>query len=150
MTLAQNRFPYPEDLNGIIELINYITKEDIPQLTDEDADQDGYAEVQWSINMKEFISVWYVFLLFLAAYYSMLRRPNSLTRDEADRPKPSEMLQHPWLLESSQRKVNMSQWIREVWNWEKRGRVPGLALQGERRPSSAVRTQERTSSMTRA
>jgi mitogen-activated protein kinase kinase len=60
MTLAQNRFPYPEDLNGIIELINYITKEDIPQLMDEDADQDGYAEVQWSTNMKEFISVWYV------------------------------------------------------------------------------------------
>jgi mitogen-activated protein kinase kinase len=67
MTLAQNRFPYPEDLNGIIELINYITKEDIPQLTDEDADQDGYAEVQWSINMKEFISVWYVSLLLLVA-----------------------------------------------------------------------------------
>jgi mitogen-activated protein kinase kinase len=67
MTLAQNRFPYPEDLNGIIELINYITKEDIPQLMDEDADQDGYAEVQWSINMKEFISVWYVSLLLLVA-----------------------------------------------------------------------------------
>lgn len=60
MTLAQNRFPYPEDLNGIIELINYITKEDIPQLMDEDADQDGYAEVQWSNDMKQFISVWYV------------------------------------------------------------------------------------------
>lgn len=60
MTLAQNRFPYPEDLNGIIELINYITKEDIPQLTDEDVDQDGYAEVQWSANMKEFVALWYV------------------------------------------------------------------------------------------
>lgn len=60
MTLAKNRFPYPEDLNGIIELINYITKEDIPQLTDEDVDQDGYAEVQWSTNMKEFVSIWCV------------------------------------------------------------------------------------------
>jgi mitogen-activated protein kinase kinase len=60
MTLAQNRFPYPDDLIGIIELINYITKEDIPQLMDEDADHDGYAEVRWSDNMKHFISVWYV------------------------------------------------------------------------------------------
>lgn len=67
------------------------------------------------------------------------------------------MLMHPWLLESSQRKVNMAKWIREVWNWEqeKRGRVQGLTAaaaagaQGERRPSAA-RVQERTSSMTRA
>jgi len=60
LTLAQNRFPYPDDLVGIIELINYITKEDIPQLIDEDADQDGYAEVRWSDDMKEFISLWSV------------------------------------------------------------------------------------------
>jgi mitogen-activated protein kinase kinase len=69
MTLAQNRFPYPDDLIGIIELINYITKEDIPQLMDEDADQDGYAEVRWSDNMKQFISIWSVlssFILFIS------------------------------------------------------------------------------------
>jgi mitogen-activated protein kinase kinase len=155
MTLAQNRFPYPDDLIGIIELINYITKEDIPQLTDEDADQDGYAEVRWSDNMKQFISIWSVSSL---PDYS-LSHPFylcSLTRDEAHRPKPSKMLDHPWLTESSQRKVNMAQWIREVWGWEKRGRPAtnnsGTSAQsGERRPS-AVRsgTGERTSSMTRA
>jgi mitogen-activated protein kinase kinase len=66
MTLAQNRFPYPDDLIGIIELINYITKEEIPQLQDEDADQDGYAEVRWSDNMKQFISIWSV--RFLPCY----------------------------------------------------------------------------------
>ncbi|CCA75005.1 probable MAP kinase kinase [Serendipita indica DSM 11827] len=133
MTLAQNRFPYPEDLTGIIELINYITKEDIPKLMDEDADQDGYAEVQWSQNMKDFIDV-------------------CLTRDESQRPKPSEMLQHPWLVESSQRKVNMAQWIREVWGWEKRGRPTGSShgsSQSSDRQASAARVQ-RTPSMTRA
>ncbi|KIM23786.1 hypothetical protein M408DRAFT_332150 [Serendipita vermifera MAFF 305830] len=137
MTLAQNRFPYPEDLVGIIELINYITKEDIPQLMDEDADQDGYAEVRWSSNMKEFISI-------------------CLTRDEAHRPKPSKMLEHPWIVESAQRKVNMAQWIREVWGWEKRGRTQAnssgsLSQSGDRRPSvSRSGTAERTPSMTRA
>ncbi|KAG8836400.1 Protein kinase C signaling pathway involved MAPKK protein [Serendipita sp. 399] len=132
MTLAQNRFPYPEDLNGIIELINYITKEAIPQLTDEDADQDGYAEVRWSQEMKDFISI-------------------CLTRDEEQRPKPSEMLQHPWLIDSAQRKVNMSQWIREVWDWEKRGRAATNAPpQTGARQSSAVRTQQQSPSATRA
>ncbi|KAG8757232.1 Protein kinase C signaling pathway involved MAPKK protein [Serendipita sp. 396] len=134
MTLAQNRFPYPEDLNGIIELINYITKEAIPQLTDEDADQDGYAEVRWSQEMKDFISI-------------------CMTRDEEKRPKPSEMLMHPWLLESSQRKVNMSQWIREVWDWEKRGRPTGNnnpPAQSGARSSSAVRAQQQNPSIMRA
>jgi mitogen-activated protein kinase kinase len=153
MTLAQNRFPYPDDLVGIIELINYITKEEIPQLTDEDADQDGYAEVRWSDNMKQFISIWLVRFL---PCHSQILTPSlySLTRDEAHRPKPSKMLDHPWLTESAQRKVNMGQWIREVWGWEKRGRpaTNSSITQGNERRPSAVRsgTAERASSMTRA
>lgn len=60
LTLAQNRFPYPDDLIGIIELINYITKEEIPQLKDEEPDENGHGEVRWSDEMKDFINVWYV------------------------------------------------------------------------------------------
>jgi hypothetical protein len=69
---------------------------------DADTNQDSYVEVQWSTNMKQFISVWYVSftIIFLLLFKNllMLTRCNSLTWDEADQPKPSEMLLHPSFL----------------------------------------------------
>ena len=48
----------------------------------------------------------------------------SLTKDGQTRPTPEECLQQSWLVESSQHKVNMPQWIRDVWGWDNpRGRT---------------------------
>ena len=41
-----------------------------------------------------------------------------LTKDPAARPIPRDMLDHPWLSKASKRKVDMEQWIGEVWNWD--------------------------------
>jgi len=43
---------------------------------------------------------------------------SSLTIIPADRPTPRIMLEHPWLLNSMEAKLNMAKWIRAVWGWE--------------------------------
>ncbi len=71
----------------------------------------------------------------------------SLTKDGQTRPTPRECLQQLWIMESSKHKVNMPQWIRDVWGWDNaRGRtqLSVAGAEGYRRPSvvrenSAVR-----------
>jgi mitogen-activated protein kinase kinase len=41
-----------------------------------------------------------------------------LTKDPAARPIPRDMLLHPWFSKAGKRKVDMAQWISEVWNWD--------------------------------
>lgn len=63
----------------------------------------------------------------------------SLTKDGQTRPTPKECLQQLWIVESSRLKVNMPQWIRDVWGWDAaRGRtqLSVAGAEGYRRPSA--------------
>ncbi|KAH9984558.1 kinase-like domain-containing protein [Russula vinacea] len=93
LELVQNRFPYPSDL-APVDLIMHITTSEPPSLEDEPD-----LDVPWSEAMKEFIAL-------------------SLTKDPDARPIPRDMLGHPWFSKASKRKVDMAQWIGEVWNWD--------------------------------
>jgi mitogen-activated protein kinase kinase len=39
-------------------------------------------------------------------------------KDPAARPIPRDLLAHPWFSKASKKKVDMAQWISEVWNWD--------------------------------
>ncbi|KAI0250176.1 kinase-like domain-containing protein [Lactifluus subvellereus] len=93
LELVQNRFPFPGDL-APVDLIMHITSSEPPQLEDEPD-----LDVPWSDTMKNFIAL-------------------SLTKDPAARPIPRDMLLHTWFSKASKRKVDMAQWISEVWNWD--------------------------------
>ncbi|KAH9953870.1 kinase-like domain-containing protein [Lactifluus volemus] len=93
LELVQNRFPFPGDL-APVDLIMHITTSEPPRLEDEPD-----LDVPWSDAMKEFITL-------------------SLMKDHAARPIPRDMLLHPWFSKASKRKVDMAQWISEVWNWD--------------------------------
>ncbi|KZT43637.1 kinase-like protein [Sistotremastrum suecicum HHB10207 ss-3] len=93
LELAQNRFPFPEDLDGLIALMNHVLKSPPPQLQDED-------DVIWSDSMKDFIR-------------------QCLIVSANERPYPRELLQHPWIVETMAAKVPMRLWICEVWDWPK-------------------------------
>lgn len=41
-----------------------------------------------------------------------------LMKDPAARPIPRDMLAHSWFSKASKKKVDMAQWISEVWNWD--------------------------------
>ncbi|KAF8600431.1 Pkinase-domain-containing protein, partial [Ceratobasidium sp. AG-I] len=96
LELALHRFPYPDDL-GPIELVTYIYNGEAPVLTDEPA-SDGHGEIVWSDEMKEFIK-------------------QCLCKDAAARPRPRDLLKHPWILADIDRDVDMAEFIREVWGW---------------------------------
>lgn len=49
-----------------------------------------------------------------------LLRFDSLTRRADERPTPSQLLQHPWIVKIMQKEVNMALWLRKVWGWKKR------------------------------
>jgi len=58
LTFAQGRFPYPDDLDGIIELVSFLQRTEPPKLVDEEPREDGTGGVRWSGAMKDFIAVW--------------------------------------------------------------------------------------------
>lgn len=91
LELAQNRFPFPNELPPI-ELMMHITQGDPPMLEDEGG-------VVWSDDMKDFIKL-------------------SLIHDQSVRPIPKDMLVHPWILKGVKEEVHMSRWIRQVWGWK--------------------------------
>jgi len=93
LELVQNRFPFPSDL-APVDLIMHITTSEPPFLEDEPD-----LDVPWSEPMKEFIAL-------------------SLMKDPAARPIPRDLLAHPWFSKASKKKVDMAQWIGEVWNWD--------------------------------
>ncbi|KAI0675311.1 kinase-like protein [Trametes maxima] len=91
LELVTNRFPFPNDL-AAIELMMYITQNEPPELEDEE-------DIVYSAEMKDFIK-------------------KTLTRDPALRPSPREMLEHPWIVNMMQQKVDMAYWMRKVWGWK--------------------------------
>jgi hypothetical protein len=58
LTFAQGRFPYPDDLDGIIELVSFLQRTEPPKLMDEEPCEDGSGGVRWSQAMKDFIAMW--------------------------------------------------------------------------------------------
>ncbi|KAI8993020.1 kinase-like protein [Trametes punicea] len=91
LELVTNRFPFPNDLSAI-ELMMYITQNEPPELEDEE-------DIVYSPEMKDFIK-------------------KALTRDHVRRPAPKEMLEHPWIVNMMQQKVDMAYWMRKVWGWK--------------------------------
>lgn len=90
LELLQNRFPFPKDLPPI-DLMVHISESEPPRLEDEPS-------TRWSDAMKDFIRI-------------------SLTLDPASRPVPRDMLMHPMIVKVVKTKVDMAQWISEVWGW---------------------------------
>lgn len=98
MEVAQNRFPFLEDGgNGstpamLIELLTIIVRKPIPELQDEPG-------IKWSHNFKYFLAC-------------------CLEKDTARRASPWRMLEHPWIVEMKNKKVNMYNFLAQVWEWE--------------------------------
>nr|WCD39455.1 Ste7-1 [Ganoderma boninense] len=92
LELVTNRFPFPTDL-AAIELMMYIVQNEPPELEDEE-------DIVYSAEMKDFIK-------------------KTLTRDPTARPSPKEMLEHPWIVNVMQHKLDMAYWMRKVWKWRK-------------------------------
>lgn len=104
------KFPFPNDI-GPIDLIFYITQCDPPRLEDDEG-------VKWTDELKHFIK-------------------QTLTVSSTERPTPSEMLEHPYLVEIMKKEVPMGVWISQVWGWKKNRR------DGPSRPNSShQRTEE--------
>lgn len=91
LELALNRFPLPDDLDGIIPLMDYITRGPPILLVDD-------ATVKWSDGAKEFIAL-------------------CLRVSDTDRPHPKQLLSHPWLMDccSTVSNRHVSNWVRDVW-----------------------------------
>ncbi|RDX55097.1 kinase-like protein [Lentinus brumalis] len=91
LELVTNRFPFPTDL-AAIELMMYIVQNEPPELEDEE-------DIVYSPEMKDFIK-------------------KTLTRDPVARPTPSQMLEHPWIVNVMQHELDMAYWMRKVWGWK--------------------------------
>ncbi|KAI2128110.1 Protein kinase C signaling pathway involved MAPKK protein [Ophidiomyces ophidiicola] len=97
---AQHRFPFPADGTvmqpraGLIDLLTYIVRQPIPKLKDEP--QNG---IYWSDNFKYFIEC-------------------CLEKEPPRRATPWRMLEHPWMVEMKNKKVNMAHFLKQVWDWK--------------------------------
>lgn len=118
LEVAQHRFPFPADGTemqpraGLIDLLTYIVRQPIPKLKDEP--DHG---IRWSDNFKYFIECWYV---PLRAIYSW-NGPNiyhSLEKEPPRRATPWRMLDHPWVQDMKNKKVNMANFVKQVWDWK--------------------------------
>ncbi|KAF2009210.1 MAP kinase [Aaosphaeria arxii CBS 175.79] len=100
LEVAQHRFPFPADgteMNpraGLIDLLTYIVRQPIPKLKDEPENN-----IRWSENFKYFIEC-------------------CLEKDCPRRATPWRMLEHPWMVEMKAKKVNMGNFLRQVWDWK--------------------------------
>ncbi|KAI9684194.1 MAG: Protein kinase C signaling pathway involved MAPKK protein [Trizodia sp. TS-e1964] len=100
LEVAQHRFPFPADGTemqpraGMIDLLTYIVRQDIPTLKDEP--EQG---IIWGDNFKYFIEC-------------------CLEKEASRRATPWRMLEHPWMVEIKQKKVNMSYFLKSVWGWK--------------------------------
>lgn len=126
LEVAQHRFPFPADGTemqpraGLIDLLTYIVRQPIPKLKDEP--EEG---IKWTENFKYFIECWYVSCpagkrrwwigssghLLIACVYSLEKQPDR-------RATPWRMLEHPWMVEMKTKRVNMTQFLRTVWDWQ--------------------------------
>ncbi|PPJ55455.1 hypothetical protein CBER1_02704 [Cercospora berteroae] len=100
LEVAQHRFPFPADgteMNpraGLIDLLTYIVRQPIPKLKDEPENK-----LRWSENFKYFIEC-------------------CLEKDPNRRATPWHITKHPWLVEMKSKRVDMSQFLRTVWDWQ--------------------------------
>jgi len=99
LELALNRFPLPDDLDGIIPLMDYITRGPPIELVDD-------ATVKWSDGAKEFISL-------------------CLCVSDTDRPHPKDLLQHAWLVDccSEITDKDVSRWVKDVLKIRKKPKL---------------------------
>lgn len=94
MEVSMNRFPFLEsDTSPLmpLELLSIIVSQDPPTLNDEPE-----AGVKWSNSYRHFLQC-------------------CLERDRLQRPSPRQMLEHPWIVGITSKRVNMAKWISEVW-----------------------------------
>ncbi|CAG8531303.1 14892_t:CDS:2 [Funneliformis caledonium] len=89
MEVAENKFPFPSVLSPI-ELITHIANMPAPTLS---------AECEWSEELKDFLKI-------------------CLEKNGELRPTPKQMLDHPFIQLSLQRRVNLKLWIKQVWEWD--------------------------------
>jgi mitogen-activated protein kinase kinase len=85
-------------------------RQPIPKLKDEP--ENG---IRWSNNFKYFIECWYV-----NAHVPQIRTmltSNSLEKEPPRRATPWRMLEHPWVLDMKNKKVNMANFLKQVWDW---------------------------------
>ncbi|KAK4942777.1 Protein kinase C signaling pathway involved MAPKK protein [Elasticomyces elasticus] len=100
LEVAQHRFPFPADGTemqpraGLIDLLTYIVAQPIPSLKDEP--DNG---IKWSDMFKYFIEC-------------------CLEKEPGRRATPWRMLEHPWMVEMKAKKVSMSTFLRQVWDWK--------------------------------
>jgi len=100
LEVAQHRFPFPADGTemqpraGLIDLLTYIVRQPIPKLKDEPENN-----LRWSENFKFFIEC-------------------CLEKDPTRRATPWKILTHPWMVEVIARRVDMTQFLRKVWDWQ--------------------------------
>ncbi|CEN59998.1 Putative MAP kinase kinase skh1/pek1 [Aspergillus calidoustus] len=99
LEVAQHRFPFPADGTemqpraGLIDLLTYIVRQPIPKLKDEPD-----SGIRWSNNFKYFIEC-------------------CLEKEPPRRATPWRMLDHPWMLDMKNKKVNMANFVKQVWDW---------------------------------
>lgn len=118
LEVAQHRFPFPADGTemqpraGLIDLLTYIVRQPIPKLKDEV--ENG---IRWSDNFKYFIECWYV-----SSGDPLRMIPctdgHSLEKEPPRRATPWRMLEHPWMLDMKNKKVNMANFVKQVWGWD--------------------------------
>lgn len=129
LEVAQHRFPFPADGTGevqpragLIDLLTYIVRQPIPKLKDEP--EQG---IRWSDNFKFFIDCWYgslhrmlVSLVFEEGRCKLTDfvMIASLEKEQQRRATPWRMLEHPWMVEMSNKKVNMQIFLSTVWDWK--------------------------------
>ncbi|KAL4896616.1 kinase-like domain-containing protein [Aspergillus ambiguus] len=100
LEVAQHRFPFPADGTemqpraGLIDLLTYIVRQPIPKLKDE-----AENNIRWSDNFKYFIEC-------------------CLEKEPPRRATPWRMLEHPWMLDMKNKKVNMANFVKQVWGWD--------------------------------
>ncbi|KAJ6102225.1 hypothetical protein N7486_004652 [Penicillium sp. IBT 16267x] len=100
LEVAQHRFPFPADGTemqpraGLIDLLTYIVRQPIPKLKDEPENR-----IKWSDNFKYFIEC-------------------CLEKEPPRRATPWRMLEHPWMQDMKNKKVNMANFITQVWDWK--------------------------------
>ncbi|KAL2043147.1 hypothetical protein N7G274_004207 [Stereocaulon virgatum] len=100
LEVAQHRFPFPADGTemqpraGLIDLLTYIVRQEIPKLKDEPE-----SKIKWSENFKYFIEC-------------------CLEKEPTRRATPWRMIEHPWMVEMQSKKVNMEHFLAQVWDWK--------------------------------
>ncbi|KAJ5444111.1 MAP kinase kinase MKK2/SSP33 [Penicillium daleae] len=100
LEVAQHRFPFPADGTemqpraGLIDLLTYIVRQPIPKLKDEPQNN-----IRWSDNFKYFIEC-------------------CLEKEPPRRATPWRMLEHPWIVDMKNKKVNMANFVKQVWDWK--------------------------------